>query len=59
MYAKNNKYKVTADKNNLSYIYSASDMVGIGVDAWVIEDISNRDVTIAGYDTHCTIQEKL
>ena len=30
IYAKNNQYKVTADKNNMAYIYSASDMVGIG-----------------------------
>ena len=55
IYTKNNQYKVTADKNTMAKNDNASDMVGIGVDAWVIEDVSNRTVTIAGYDNHCTI----
>ena len=37
MYAKNNQYKVTADKDNMAYIDSASDTVVIGGDAWVIK----------------------
>ena len=37
MYAKNNQYNVTSDKDNMSYIDSASDRVGIGGDEWVIE----------------------
>ena len=56
MYAKNNQYKVTVDKDNLEYIDSASDTVGIGGGAWVIEEFSNRTVTVAGYDNRRTIQ---
>ena len=56
MYAKNNQYKVTADKDNLAYIDSASDMVVIGGDAWVIEEVSNRTATIEGYNKQCIIQ---
>ena len=33
MYAKKNQYKVTVDKDNMMYIDSASDTVGIGGDA--------------------------
>ena len=58
MYAKNNQYKVTADEDNLAYIDSASDTVGIGGDAWVIEEVSNRTFTIAGYDNKRTIKGK-
>ena len=58
MYAKNNQYKVTADEDNLAYIDSASDTVGIGGDAWVIEEVSSRTVTIIGYDNHCKIQNR-
>ena len=36
MYATNNQYKVTEDNDNLAYIDSASDTVGIGDDAWVM-----------------------
>ena len=58
MYAKNNQYKVTANKDNMAYIYSSSDAVGIVGYACVIEEVSNRTITIAGYDNHCKIQEK-
>ena len=59
MYAKNNQYKVTVDKDNMVYIDSASDTVRIRGDAWVIEDIINRTVTIKGYDNRRTTQEKI
>ena len=59
MYAKNNQYKVTADKDNLVYIDSESDTLGLGGDAWVIEEVINRNVTIVGYDNHRTVQEKI
>ena len=58
IYSKKNQYKVTAYKDILGYIGSASDTVGIGCDAWVIEEVSNRTATIEGYDTHCKIKEK-
>ena len=59
IYTKNNQYKVTADKDNPEYINSASDMVGIGGDSWFIEQVSNKTITIVGYDNHRTIQEKI
>ena len=59
MYAKNNQYKVTADKDKLAYINSASDTVVIGGDACFIEEDSNRTVSIGGYDNHSTIQDKI
>ena len=55
IYAKKNQYKVTADKDNLAYIDSASDTLGMGDNAWVIEEVSNRTITIVGYDNHHTI----
>ena len=58
MSAKKNQCKVTANKDNMVYIDSASDTVGIGGDAWVIEEVINRTVTIAGYDNHRKIQDK-
>ena len=36
MYVKNNQYKVTVDKDDLLFIESSIDTVGIGGDAWVI-----------------------
>ena len=59
MYAKKNQYKVTVDKDNMTHIDIASDTVGIGVYAWVIEEVSNKNVTIAGYDNHRKIQDKI
>ena len=59
MYAKKNQYKVTVDKDNMMYIDSASDTVGIGGDAQVIEEVGNSTVTIAGYDNHRTTQKKI
>ena len=58
MYAKKNQYNVTVYKVNLAYIDVASDTVGIVGDAWVIEEVSNRTVTISGYDNHRTIKQK-
>ena len=37
IYAKKDKYKVTSDKVNLTYIDSARDTVGTGCDSWVVE----------------------
>ena len=59
MYTKNNQFKVTVYKYNMAHIDIASDTVGIGVYAWVIEEVSNKNVTIAGYDNHRKIQEKI
>ena len=42
MYAKNNQHNVTADKDNLVYIDSAGDVVGIVGDAWVVEEVIKR-----------------
>ena len=55
---KKNQYKVTTDKDNLTYIDSARDTVGIGVDAWVIEEVCDMTITISGYDNHHIIQQK-
>ena len=59
IYAKDNQYRFTVDKDNMLYIYSASDTIGIGGDAWFIKEVSNRIVTISGYDNRRTIQEKI
>ena len=48
LYTNKNQYKVTEFKDIIDYIDSASDAVGIGGDAWVIEEVSNRTVTISG-----------
>ena len=48
MYTKKNQCKVTEDNYNLAYIDRASDTVGIGGDAWVIEEVSNRTFTMQG-----------
>ena len=48
LYTNKNQYKVTEFKDNIYYINSVSDAVGIGGDAWVIEEVSNRTVTISG-----------
>ena len=58
IYAKKNQYKVNTDKDNLEYINNTSDTVGIGFDAWVIEEVRDRTITISGYDNHHIIQEK-
>ena len=58
IYTNKDKYKVTADKFNLAYIDSSSDTVGTGCDAWVIEEVINRTVTITGYHSHCTNQQQ-
>ena len=58
MYAKKNQYKVTVDKDNMMYIDSASDTVGIGGDVWVIAEVSNRTATIAGYDKNLQFNRK-
>ena len=58
IYTNNNQYRVTVYKDNLAYIDSASDAVGILYDTWAIKDIINRTSTIAGYYNHPIIQEK-
>ena len=37
----------------------AIDRVLIGDDAWVIEEVRNRTITIARYDNHYIIQDKI
>ena len=58
-YTKRNQCKATADKDNIAFIDNSIDMLVIGGNVWVIEEVSNRNVTIAGYDNHRKIQEKI
>ena len=60
MYAKKKQGdSMFENKADLAYVDNASDTVGIGGKAWIIEEISDRTVTIAGYDNCKTIQEKI
>ena len=44
---------------SIDYLDNASDTFGIGGDAWIIEEVSDKTVTVEGYDADDTKKENI